>query len=323
MSRHQLLLCMGMVVCAVACFASDAFGTVITTVDTQTGTGADGWTPTYVASTTDLINGVSPSASAGDFTLESSGGLPVRPTAPLGRSACPTAPRIRRSQPRGAETVREFGHVHAQHGCQPDGIRPFERRRLRRLGTTTAATSRRMRSPTQPSVLQARSLIWPRSTSIRRSAAACSRPLGRRSPRTLCRGWPRVSRRDGSSSHQRQRTATRGTRRSTSMARPQYPSPQRGCFALPAVSSCWSGVVCGESVTLDRSSGRRYEFGRQSRSHRASDDASRAIGQRLFTAGLTESGHKKRNVSLAPFMGRDVAGHAGQHVVLPARRTAL
>jgi hypothetical protein len=77
MSRHQLLLCKGMVVCAVACFASVAFGTVITTVDTQTGTGADGWTPTYVVSTTDLINGVSPSASAGDFTLESSGGLPV------------------------------------------------------------------------------------------------------------------------------------------------------------------------------------------------------------------------------------------------------
>ena len=54
-------------------------GAVTIATDFQTGPGGAGstFTPTYIVSNTDLINGTLPSASAGDFTVELSGGLPV------------------------------------------------------------------------------------------------------------------------------------------------------------------------------------------------------------------------------------------------------
>jgi len=56
-----------------------ARGAVTVATDFQVGPGGVGstFTPTYVVSNTDLINGMLPSASSGDYTVELSGGLPV------------------------------------------------------------------------------------------------------------------------------------------------------------------------------------------------------------------------------------------------------
>jgi hypothetical protein len=52
---------------------------VVVTPDFQVGPGGAGsnFTPSYVVSNSDLINGVAPLTSSGDFTVELSGGLPV------------------------------------------------------------------------------------------------------------------------------------------------------------------------------------------------------------------------------------------------------
>lgn len=61
--------------------APQTFGAIVTAFDNQVGTGAgSNFTPTYVVSNTDLINGMSPSASSiptASFALEAAGGLPV------------------------------------------------------------------------------------------------------------------------------------------------------------------------------------------------------------------------------------------------------
>jgi hypothetical protein len=54
-----------------------AFGAVAIATDFQIGNGVDPFTPSYVVSTSDLIQGMAPSASAGNFAAELSGGLPV------------------------------------------------------------------------------------------------------------------------------------------------------------------------------------------------------------------------------------------------------
>jgi hypothetical protein len=59
-------------------FGPHAFGAVIVTTDNQVGTGGgSNFTPTYVVSSTDLINGKSPLTSSGNFGLETAGGLPA------------------------------------------------------------------------------------------------------------------------------------------------------------------------------------------------------------------------------------------------------
>jgi len=58
-----------------AAFAAEAPGAIIIATDGQTGAGP--FTPTYTVSTTDLINGASPSAQAGNFAEETSGGVGV------------------------------------------------------------------------------------------------------------------------------------------------------------------------------------------------------------------------------------------------------
>jgi hypothetical protein len=60
--------------------AAPAFATVVVSTDAQLGPGGVGstFTPTYVVSSTDLINGMTPSAFSGDFAVtELTGGLPV------------------------------------------------------------------------------------------------------------------------------------------------------------------------------------------------------------------------------------------------------
>src|SRR5690242_2204889 len=47
----------------------------IPSVATDGQTGAGPFTPTYTVSGTDLINGLSPSAQAGNFQIETSGGV--------------------------------------------------------------------------------------------------------------------------------------------------------------------------------------------------------------------------------------------------------
>ncbi len=47
------------------------------TLGNQTGNGTTNFTPTFVVSSTDLINGKLPVSSAGTFTLDGAGGLPV------------------------------------------------------------------------------------------------------------------------------------------------------------------------------------------------------------------------------------------------------
>src|SRR5688572_14875742 len=70
-SRSMVLLCS----LAAATLVARADGAVIVTTEFEQG--ASPFTPTYVPSTTDLINGLSPSASSGNFTVEESGGLPA------------------------------------------------------------------------------------------------------------------------------------------------------------------------------------------------------------------------------------------------------
>jgi PEP-CTERM motif len=75
-ARHILSL---LFVVAVA-IAAPAFAVVVTTTDNQVGPGGVGstFTPSYVVSSTDLINGLAPSASGGDFAAtEITGGTPV------------------------------------------------------------------------------------------------------------------------------------------------------------------------------------------------------------------------------------------------------
>jgi hypothetical protein len=57
--------------------ASPALAALQVITDFQVGSGGASFTPTYTPSSTDLINGQLPSSSAGDFTFELSGGLPV------------------------------------------------------------------------------------------------------------------------------------------------------------------------------------------------------------------------------------------------------
>src|SRR5688572_11066563 len=58
--------------------SSVASGAVSISTDVQFSPDpANSWTPSYVVSTTDLINGTSPAASTGNFALEVGGGLPV------------------------------------------------------------------------------------------------------------------------------------------------------------------------------------------------------------------------------------------------------
>jgi hypothetical protein len=61
----------------VLALGSHAFAAISIVTDSQIGNGADPFTPSYTVSTTDLIQGMAPSASVGNFALESSGGLPV------------------------------------------------------------------------------------------------------------------------------------------------------------------------------------------------------------------------------------------------------
>jgi hypothetical protein len=71
---------MAWVVAACGVLWSTRAGAVVTTsTDFQLGPGGAGstFTPTYVVSSTDLINGRAPTASSGDFSVELSGGLPV------------------------------------------------------------------------------------------------------------------------------------------------------------------------------------------------------------------------------------------------------
>ena len=78
MPRASHILSMLFVV-AVA-IAAPAFAVVVTTTDNQVGPGGVGstFTPSYVVSSTDLINGLAPSASGGDFAVtEITGGTPV------------------------------------------------------------------------------------------------------------------------------------------------------------------------------------------------------------------------------------------------------
>lgn len=71
---HALLV----LVLVSAALSSVASGAVSISTDVQFSPDpANSWTPSYVVSTTDLINGSAPAASAGDFALEMGGGLPV------------------------------------------------------------------------------------------------------------------------------------------------------------------------------------------------------------------------------------------------------
>lgn len=65
----------GFLLAAVIGLAGPASGAVVVTPDSQTGPGP--FTPTYTVSAIDLINGKTPAASAGSFTVEGAGGLPA------------------------------------------------------------------------------------------------------------------------------------------------------------------------------------------------------------------------------------------------------
>ena len=65
-------------VAATAVLSSVASGAAVFSTDVQFSPDpANSWTPSYVVSTTDLINGMQPASSAGNFALEAGGGLPV------------------------------------------------------------------------------------------------------------------------------------------------------------------------------------------------------------------------------------------------------
>jgi hypothetical protein len=75
MRRFRTLIC-AFAGAGLMCIGAGAFGATAT--DTQAAAaGATSFTPTYTPSSTDLINGLAPSAQAGTFNLESSGGIPV------------------------------------------------------------------------------------------------------------------------------------------------------------------------------------------------------------------------------------------------------
>ena len=65
--------------CVAALLSAPAAAVPQVVTDFQVGPGGAGstFTPSYIVSSTDLINGKSPSASSGDFAFELSGGLPV------------------------------------------------------------------------------------------------------------------------------------------------------------------------------------------------------------------------------------------------------
>jgi hypothetical protein len=60
-------------------FTARTFAVVNAATDSQVGPGGAGstFTPTYVVSNSDLIQGLLPTASSGDYAVELSGGLPV------------------------------------------------------------------------------------------------------------------------------------------------------------------------------------------------------------------------------------------------------
>jgi hypothetical protein len=61
-----------------AALSSVASGAAVFSTDVQYSPDpANSWTPSYVVSTTDLINGTAPATSTGNFALEVGGGLPV------------------------------------------------------------------------------------------------------------------------------------------------------------------------------------------------------------------------------------------------------
>jgi hypothetical protein len=77
MRLHHLVP--GLVALCVMGLSVRAFAAVTVTTDSQAAPAAGGasFTPTYTPSSTDLINGLTPSASSGDFALELAGGLPA------------------------------------------------------------------------------------------------------------------------------------------------------------------------------------------------------------------------------------------------------
>ena len=77
MPAFSRLLCVVAVV--LVAVAPQAFGAVVVTnhAEAAPAPGAPSFTPSYVVSASDLINGLLPAASAGAFDLELGGGLPV------------------------------------------------------------------------------------------------------------------------------------------------------------------------------------------------------------------------------------------------------
>jgi hypothetical protein len=69
----------GLALAAIVLVAGRASAVVSVSTDFQVGPGGAGstFTPTYAVSSTDLINGQAPTASAGNYAFELSGGLPV------------------------------------------------------------------------------------------------------------------------------------------------------------------------------------------------------------------------------------------------------
>jgi len=74
MLRRTLLV----LAAATAALSSVASGAPVFSTDVQFSPDpANSWTPSYIVSTSDLINGTMPASSVGNFALEVGGGLPV------------------------------------------------------------------------------------------------------------------------------------------------------------------------------------------------------------------------------------------------------
>jgi hypothetical protein len=75
---HRRTISLLALAAATAGVSSAAPGAVSVVPDVQFSPDpANSWSPSYVVSATDLVNGAAPSASAGNFALESGGGTPV------------------------------------------------------------------------------------------------------------------------------------------------------------------------------------------------------------------------------------------------------
>src|SRR2546421_12560471 len=74
--KRVTCVCAALVGCAGVFCGSQAFAVTVTTDNQVAAAGATTFTPTYVPSSSDLINGLAPSAQAGNFALESAGGAP-------------------------------------------------------------------------------------------------------------------------------------------------------------------------------------------------------------------------------------------------------